>query len=536
MEKQQGDNRKSKDNNKNRLREIVVVLKKHEVIHGITPEKLRLIIEDLGPTYVKLGQIMSMRSDLLPQSYCEELVKLRTDVKPVDFGEVVALIEQEYGVPIQEVFPTIEEKPLGSASIAQVHRVTLKNGKKAVVKVQRPGIQEVMAKDIALIRKAAKLLKIIEGPADVLDFNKIIEELWVVSQQEMDFLLEARNCRELAELNEQIVYVAFPNIERHLTTSRVLVMEYIEGIPVDEMETLRRLGYDMDEIGAKLADNYAKQILDDGYFHADPHPGNIWIRDGKIVWLDLGMVGKLNQRDKTIIKNAVIAIADNDIYQLKDAILTLGKAKKTINHSQLYSDIELLLSRYGSLDFESMNIGEMVQEILEVCQQHAIAIPASVTMLARGLMTIEGVLKDCSPEVNFIDIVSAHLSAGIMEDIDFSKEFRQTGKQLVSKTRKLLDVPNHLSDFLRMAVKGQAKMNLDVTGAEEPIKQIGKMVDKVIICIISAALLIGSSLISTTQMRPQVLDIPLFGILGFLGSTILSTWLLYGVIKNGWKK
>lgn len=536
MKKQQQNNPRHKENSKVRLREIVGVLRKHEVIYGMTPEKLRLIVEDLGPTYVKMGQVMSMRSDLLPQSYCDELVKLRADVKPIDFSEVVTLIEKEYGVPIQEVFPVIEEKPLGSASIAQVHIVTLKNGQKAVAKVQRPGIKEVMAQDIVLMRKAAKLLQIIEGPSDVIDFNKIIEELWIVSQQEMDFLLEAGNCKELAELNTGIEYIAFPEVESRLTTSKILVMEYIDGIQIDKVSELLEQGYDMHEIGMKLAKNYVKQVIDDGFFHADPHPGNIWIRDGKIVWLDLGMVGKLNHRDRINIKNAVFAIVNGDIYELKSAILSLGKVKRTVNHPRLYNDLEELQSRYGSMDLGSMNLGEMFQEIIEMCNRHGIAIPASITMLGRGVMTIEGVLEACCPDVNFIQIISSHMSEEIFQDFDVSKELKQSGKLFMQSTRKVMELPSNLSDLVKMTVKGQTKVNLDVTGAEEPIKQIGKMVDKLIICIISAALLIGSSLISTTNMKPQVLDIPLFGIVGFFGSTILSGWLLYNIIKSGRKQ
>lgn len=532
MRKQSQDNLKHKQNSKVRLREIVSVLRKHEVMHGITPEKLRLIVEDLGPTYVKMGQIMSMRSDVLPQSYCDELVKLRADVKPIDFSEVVQVIEEEYGVPIKEVFPTIEEKPLGSASMAQVHRVTLKNGQQAVVKVQRPGIKEVMAQDIVLMRKAARLLQVIEGPSDILDFNKIIEELWIVSQQELNFLLEASNCQELAELNAGIEYIAFPRMEGSLITSKILVMEYIEGTQIDRITALEEQGYDMTEIGMKLAKNYVKQVLDDGFFHADPHPGNIWVREGKIVWIDLGMIGRLNYRDRVNIKNMVFSIVEGDIYELKNALLSLGKIKKTVNHSRLYNDLEDLQSRYGKMDLGSMNVGEMVQEIIEMCQHHGIAIPSSVTMLGRGMMTIEGVLEACCPDVNFIQIISTHMTDEKFQDLDVTDELKKSGKLLFQSSKKLMELPGNISDLVKMAVKGQTKVNLDVTGAEEPIKQISKMVDKMIICIISAALLIGSSLISTTNMKPIVLGIPLFGIIGFFGSTILSTWLLVNIIKN----
>ena len=533
--KKQQNNQKQDETTSVRLREIVEVMRRHSIIHGVSPEKLRLILEDLGPTYVKIGQIMSMRSDMLPQKYCDELMKLRADVKPIEFAEVVSLIEKEYGTPIKEVFPEIEEKPLGSASMAQVHIVTLKDGRKAVAKVQRPHIEDIMAQDIALMRKAAKLFKIIELSGDVIDFNSVIEEMWVVSKQEMDFLLEAKNCRELAQLNADVEYVAFPEVIDSLTTSKILVMEYVDGIQVDKVAELTALGYDMNEIGEKLADNYIKQVLDDGFFHADPHPGNIWVRDGKIVWLDLGMVGRLSNRDRVLFKNAVMAIVNNDIFEVKNVLLSLGTVKGRVNHALLYDDIDELIAKYANLDLGTMDLGQLFEEMLDLCNRHNISTPARITMLARGVVTIEGVLSACCPDVNFVQLAKSHLKETYMDKLDLAAELKKSGKNLYTMTKKAIDVPGQLSDLLKMATKGQMKMNLDVTGAEEPIKQIDHMVDKFIICIIASSLLIGSSLISTTNMRPQVLGIPLFGVLGFFGSAILGCWLLFGILRR-WRK
>ncbi|MGN1402240.1 MAG: ABC1 kinase family protein [Bacillus sp. (in: firmicutes)] len=515
-----------------RLREVVSVLRRHDIIRGVTPEKLRLILEDLGPTYVKIGQIMSMRSDMLPVAYCEELMKLRAEVKPLPFEEVVMMIEKEYGKPVGEVFRFIDEKPLGSASIAQVHRIELPDGRKAVAKVQRPGIHGKMAQDIALLKKAAKLIQHMEISGDAIDFNSVIEEMWSVAQEEMDFLKEANNARQFHMLHQTIHYVAFPEIIDELTTSRILVMEFIEGCQIDNLPVLAEKGYDMEEVGMKLAENYLKQVLDDGFFHADPHPGNIWIREGKIIWLDLGMVGRLSKRDRKLFQEAIMAIVEQDIIELKSIVLSIGQSKKRINHAMLYNDIETTLGKYGELDFEFMNLGEVLQDMIEICNHHDIAVPSRITMLGRGIVTLEGVLRVCCPNVSFVDLAAAHLSTTLWDNIDLFQETKSAGKSIYQIGKKAIEIPKHLSDFLNMLVKGQAKVNLDVTGAEEPIRQLDHMVDKLIICIISAALLIGSSLISTTNMKPQVLDIPLFGILGFIASAILSLWLLFGIIKR----
>ncbi|HBE80327.1 MAG TPA: ABC transporter, partial [Firmicutes bacterium] len=329
-----------------RLREIIGVLRKHDILQGITPGKLCKILEQLGPTFVKLGQIMSMRSDILPPEYCNALISLRENVQPMDFTEVERVIESEYGVSYKEFFEWIDPNPLGSASIAQVHHALLKDDRKVVIKVQRLHIRQVMAGDIVIIRKAISLLKIFGGSGDAVDFKIIIEEMWIVAQQEMDFLIEASHLEEFARLNSEINYIGCPKVEKSLTTSRVLVMESIEGIQIDDLDTLQERGYDMNEIGRKLAENYAKQVLNDAFFHADPHPGNIRVREGKIVWLDFGMMGRLSHRDQQLIKSVVNAILKNDAWELKNAILAIGDPKGKINHAALYTDIDEMLIRY----------------------------------------------------------------------------------------------------------------------------------------------------------------------------------------------
>ena len=518
-----------------RLGEIISVLRKHDIIKGVTPGKLRMILEDLGPTYVKIGQIMSMRSDMLPEEYCDELRKLRAEVNPLPFTQIEHTLEEEYGKPISQVFRSIEEKSLGSASMAQVHPVILKDGRRAVAKVQRPGIRNKMSQDIALMRKAAKIVQKMEISGDAIDFCSVIDQMWLVAQEEMDFLLEANNVHQLAQLNADIEYVSFPAIEDQLTTERVIVMEYVDGLRIDDLAGLEEAGYDVDEIGNKLAANYIKQVLDDGFFHADPHPGNIRVSDGKIVWLDLGMVGKLSERDRNLFRKGVLSIVEQDIIELKTAVLTLGEVKGSINHSALYNDLEGLLNKYGNMDFATMNLGEVLQQMMALCNRHGIKMPSRITMLGRGVVTIEGVLAYCCPNVSFIELAAKHLTKGLFDEINFKDEIFSKGKSFYKLGKKMADVPMHVSDLLKMLVKGQAKVNLDVTGAEEPIRQIDHMVDKLIICIISASLLIGSSLISTTNMKPMVLDIPLFGILGFMASASLSIWLLVGIIRR-WRK
>ena len=347
-----------KESNKygSRLREMTAVLRKHGITGGLTPEKLRLILEDLGPTYIKLGQIMSLHSDILPKSYCEELMRLHSEVTPMPFEQVAEVIRKSYGYEWNEVFQSIDVHPLGSASIAQVHRAVLKTGEDVVVKVQRQGIYKVMSRDISLLHKAAKLVP--PGTIkDMVDINMVLDELWTVTQQEMNFLLEAASMEEFAQRNQDVAFVTTPRLYREYTTNHVLVMEYIDGFAINDKENLLANGYDLNEIGTKLVDNYIRQVMEDGFFHADPHPGNVRIRDGKIVWIDMGMMGRLTERDREQISNAVKGVAENDIGLIQEAVMALGEFRGKPDQSKLYEDINNLMAKYGTIDILVNNAG-----------------------------------------------------------------------------------------------------------------------------------------------------------------------------------
>lgn len=516
----------------NRLREMINVLRKWEIVHGLTPEKLRFILEDLGPTYVKLGQVMSMRPDFLPPEYCDEFTKLQTNVTPLPFDVIKDILEQEYNQKWSNIFLSIDEEVLGSASIAQVHRAILKNGERVVIKVQRPGIYEVMSKDIVLLRRAASLLKVLSDSRDVVDFNMILNEMWSLAKQEMDFLMEADHIDEFRHLNQDIGYVSCPQVNHELTTSHVLVMEHIQGIQIDKISELRQQGYNVTDIGRKLGENYVKQIIEDGYFHADPHPGNIWIRDGKIVWLDLGMVGKLSNHDRAALKQAVYALVNQDTYDMKSAVLSLGVPKDRINHTVLYEDIEALMLQYNGVDFENLQLGGLARQIMKILRQHKIAITPGVSLFARGVMTIEGVMRICCPGVNFIEIFADQMQEDFRKNFDWRSEFSKAKREGYLLLRKSLHLPEQISDILKMTMSGQTKVNLDLTGSEEPLRRIDKMINKVIIGIISSALLLGSSIICTTAMTPQIMEIPILGVFGYIAALILCGRLLLSIMRH----
>jgi ubiquinone biosynthesis protein len=515
-----------------RLKEIIAVFGRYNLIHGITPEKLRHILENLGPTFVKLGQILSMRPDMIPEEYCRELTLLRTEVSPMDFQEVIHILDSEYGEDYLNIFASIDPSPLGSASIAQVHAAVLKDGRKMALKIQRPGIYERMDQDIKLLHKASVIIKIISRTGRVIDVNMVLDELWNAAKKEMDFVSEAQHIKRFTELNSNVAFLAFPEVEWKLTTPRVLCMEYIGGIQIDDTEKLVSEGYDLRDIALKLVAGYVRQVLDDGFFHADPHPGNIRIRDNKIIWLDMGMVGTLSARDRQLFTKALTAIAGGDVFELKAAILAISRHSGRINHTRLTEDIEEMLSRYGNMELRNFNIGQTMTEVLEIAELNGLAMPAGVSMLSRGMITMEGVITKLDPESSVVEIFSKVLSGSVFKNIDIFKEIERGGRTLYSIYNRSGEISSNMMELLKLAVKGQGKLNVEFIGSEEPLGKINKMVNRLIVCILCAATLIGSSLICMTDMQPKILGIPLLGVLGYFAAFVMSVWLLIGIIRR----
>lgn len=517
---------------KHRLAQIIAILKKHHLTKGIDPVKLRMILEDLGPTFVKIGQIMSSRQDMFSERYCQELTQLRDNVAPMNMATIRTVVEDEYGTDLEDIFMTFDQVPLGSASIAQVHKATLRNGKQIVVKVQRPSIYNMMERDISLVRRAIQLLRLNEVLGSVVDLNIVLDEFWQTAKEEMDFLNEAQYAEHFIKLNEDLLYIGAPHIETEYTTSKVLVMEYVDGFEIDNRDLLLKNGYDNHEIAVKISENYIKQIVDDGFFHADPHPGNLRIRDGKIVWIDFGMMGILKREDKDLMKQAVLAIGNNDTQQLADVILVLGVHEDRIDYALFYDDIENFMQHYVSMDLKDMNLGDAVQEIFTIAHKHHISMPKGVSMLARGLVTMESTVMHLDPHISIIEVAANHVAGHILKDLDIKKELSTTGKKVYDATQYGLNIPIQLSELIRMIMKGRIKINLDIMDSSVPLNSVNHMVNKLTVGIVSAGLLMASSLLCTTQMSPQFFGIPAIGFIGYMTAIGLGIWLLITVLKE----
>ena len=509
-----------------RFNEIKAVLKKHQLGRGINPVKLREILEDLGPTYVKLGQIMSLHSDILPRSYCDELLNLTSDVAPMPFEVVISVIEESLGEDYTTLFKSIEETPIGSASIAQVHRARLLNGEPVVIKVQRPGVYETMSRDITLLHKVVRRMPSIAGIKSMVDLDMILDEMWAVAQQELNFITESSNILEFTEYNKDVVYIYIPKFYKEYTTDKVLVMEYIDGQAINDRQLLESRGYDTEEIGKKLVNNFIKQVMEDGFFHADPHPGNLRIREGKIVWFDMGMMGRLTERQRRIMIRGVEAIALKDINMLEGAVYDLCDTKGKVNRKRLYEDLRNFLNKYGSMSMGNVKVPETLMDLVDIMKKNNLVMPQGVSMLARAFAHIEGLLASISPDINMIDIAIDRMQEAFIHEFNIKKELGSFARKMYRSTNKGVELPSLMADALRDYLNGEAKTNLTMQISGPFAELVASSIRNLVIGMCLAGLLVGSAIICVTDMEPKILGIPFLGFIGFSIASSMTTFLI----------
>lgn len=401
-----------------------------------------------------------------------------------------------------------------------------------MAKIQRKDIYESMYRDVNLLKKALSMINLSKLMGNVIDFNMVLDEMWKVALEEMDFLVETNNMEKFKKYNKDIKYISCPYVVKQYTNSKILIMEYIDGIRIDNIEQLKENGYDLSEIGIKLTNNYIKQLLEDGFFHADPHPGNIQVKGGKIFWIDLGMVGTLSLYDKEMLMKVVKAFVEKDINEIKTVLLIMGKPKGNVDEEKLYNDLDSIVNKYSNMSMKEMNLTVIIEEFMTLAKEHNITMPKGISLFARGLLTIQGVIAILCPEIDLIEILTNFLNNNLMKSIDIRKEILSIGKEILCSSKKSIGIVTELSNLINTIIKGQSKINLKILRLEESLNYIDKMVNKIIVAMITTGLLIGSSLICTTNMKIKIFDIPLLGFLGFLVALILSGILIVNIIKK----
>ena len=517
-----------KKREKSRAAEMIGIFSAHNYYaSGFTPYELRTTLEDLGPTYVKIGQIMSSRPDMLPEAYCKELEKLRQNVKPLDPQIARAVIEDETGKKIEEIYSEFRDEPLGSASIGQVHYGVLKDGTQVVTKVQRPLISDMMHEDFILLKKLADLVHVISSDPDneTIDLKEVIVELEKVTEDELDFRVEAENTKFFkANCIENEEEITCPDVIDELTTSHIYTMTYVDGCSVSKKDRLIEEGCDVNGIGAAIVNNFVHQILDVGTFHADPHQGNIMVAHGKPYWIDFGMIGRIGKKEIDLLTSMIIAIIGEDVEGVVDGVMAMGSTSSLTNRDKLVEDAEIFMKKFNSsTSIADLDMSEIFTEIMDLASKHHIKLPGEYTMLARSVLAIEGVIEQLCPELNLVELITNKLTDRLKKSFDIKQTLLDAGKSLISSGKKAAKIPDLCADALSGLAKGRTKINMEITGLDEPLAKIGVFVRNVVLTLVACVMFIGACILSSVDITPKTANgMPLIAVVLMVCSVALG--------------
>jgi len=563
--KQRRDAKKAEPDSNGRLKEILAILNKYNYDDGITPEIVANILEDLGPTFVKIGQIASQQGEYIPADYCNALTKLRSKVAPMDMETVHSQIEKYLGKPTTELFASFDDNPLGSASIGQVHKATLFDGTVVAVKVRRPGVVDTVARDFALIEKILdKFVKPGKGGFDIKGF---IVELEQTSKKELDFTNEAANLDRFLENNEGREMVIVPRCYREYTCEAVLTEDFVTGNEVSDEAFLETLGDDERErIAALVADNFATQVLTDGFYHADPHSGNVFIKapipraaenadeaagtgqeddeirlpEHPIEWIDFGMMGTLTTKQRQILIDIVTNVVMQDAYGLKNTVMQVAQPLGEINHGAMLEMCQGMCSQYTGADFGDFDLGDLLGTILDGLQEENFKVDPFVTNLARGITAVEGTIKTLCPKINILNYFTSKVNTGLDFNLNLEnlKEMNpEIAKGLLKFLKGVTDSSSKTAEALDMLEKGQIKVRSDFALEEKAFNTFTRLTGYAIRALMIAAFFIGSCLLCSSApiTGAGTAFTAAFRTLGFLGYiiSVFFAYRLYRDMKKG---
>ena len=497
-------------------------------------KRLRLALEELGPTFVKMGQMLSTRSDVLPPDFVIELIKLQDEVAPFPFERVKEIIETELNTPLDMTFRNIDAEPVAAASIGQVHRAELRDGSAVVIKVQRPGIKGAIDADLEIMLHLAVLMeKHLEG-WDVHRPTKLVEEFARSLNNELDYTNEAANMERLASLLADDPRAYIPKVFPKATTPRILTMESIEGIRSGSLDRLKAEGYDLKAIAGRGADLMMKQIFVHGFFHADPHPGNLMILPENIIcFLDLGMMGRLDRMTREEIVDLVMALVHRDESAIVGVLLALTRYEVEPDRRELERAISDLVNRHLYKPLRDIQIGKLLQQIFNVIARFRLQVPPDILLLIKALTTLEGLGQRLDPEFDVIQAASP-----FVREIQMARfRPRRLARNFIGYSNELFhllkEVPGDLKAVLRLAKQGKLKIEFEHVGLTPLLNTQDRTSNRLSFAIVIASLVIGSSLIIHSGIPPKWHDIPLIGLAGYVVAGIMGFWLLISILRRG---
>lgn len=500
------------------------------------PARVRIALEELGPTFIKLGQTLSTRPDIIPRGYIKELEKLQDEVPPYSYDLVLQMVQKELGANISELFQSFDEKPFAAASLGQAHKAVLKENKaKVVVKVQRPDMEKIIETDLDILFQLAHLTERYISESRLYDPVGLAEEFAKTIRMELDYGTEGRNAEQFRKNFEEDKTVYIPKIYWDLSSKYILTMEYIEGIKINNLNELDKAGYNRKQIAKNGAKSFMKQMLIDGFFHADPHPGNMLVMEDEIIgFLDFGMMGKIDEESREKFINLFIAVLEYDSNKILAGMLALGfTAQETIDTRSLKMDIADLLAQYYDKTLKEIVLGEFITQLAQISIKYHIKMPAELALLGKSLLTIEGIGLALDPDFNLTEIAKPYVEEIILERKNPQRLLANITSDLSEFYHLMVLIPRQLSKILKKMEESIFRLELQHQGLENLINALDKASNRLSYSLILVAIIIGSSLIMQTDKGPQFMGFPVIGILGYIISGILGLSLVIMILRSG---
>jgi ubiquinone biosynthesis protein len=505
-----------------------------EVMDVSKPKRLRLLCAELGPTYIKFGQVLSTRADLLPPEFLRELAHLQDHAPIEDYATIRAIMQEELQRPLSTLFAHIDPVPLAAASIAQVHQATLVEGQEVVVKVQRPHISRVIAADLDILRDLARLAERYLPDLHPLHPVGLVEEFARAISHELDFRHELHNLERCAKnfADDPTVYI--PTAYPALTTSHVLTMEYVRGTKITAQKELRQTGLDLKVVATNGANALLKQIFIHGFFQGDPHPGNLQVlEDNVIVILDYGMFGAIDPETREHLALLLLGIAGRDADKIVRALVELEVMVPDMNRGRLRREIAALVETYLAVPLEHLNLTAMLEDVLRMIRQHGLQVPPEFLLLLRALGTAESVGCELDPEFNIMQHLQPFAEQLVLERYNpryLLRKFSHTSEEV---EELLLLLPTAITQIIQKLRRGELHLGFEVQQLDRLIHEFDTASNRLTLAIILAASIIGSSLIMQTKMPPLLMDYPVLGMLGFVISGVLGLGLVIAILRSG---
>ncbi len=498
--------------------------------------RARLALEELGPSFVKLGQLMATRVDLFPPSWIAEFEKLLADTPPVAFSALQPEIERALGRSPFEVFRDLDPVPLASASIAQVHRARLQDGTPVVLKIRRPGIRVKVEADLRLLAQIAQLIESEIPEARRYQPTEIAAQFARSLERELDLAVEARHVARLAKNFEGDPYIVIPKVYGEWTSEVMNVQEHVDAIPGTDVAAVKAAGLDPTLIAARGVESTLKMILIDGFFHADPHPGNVLFLPGnRIAMIDCGMVGRLSPTRRNQVVDLLAGLAHLDEEAMLDVLLDWA-GDAYVDEARLAADVNELVYDYEGVPLKEIRIGTLVREFATIIRRHSIVLPPDLTLMFKALITMEGLGRQFDPEFHILDHLTPMLRRALAERYKPAGIVRRGRATLAQVAGLLTSVPRDLARLLRDARRGKTRIDLDLKRLDHFGRQLDRTIDRATMGIMTASLVIGSSIVMTVSGGPDVFGIPLltaFGVVGYVLAFMNSMWIIVGMWRSG---